>query len=1189
MMTEGLNYISVKVLRLNPANLDGDPLLEGSGTLFEDNGFYYVLTAYHCLEKEVEGQLIEKDLNLTRILFSYKRNQIKVGIVELIDDNKDNDWALLSVHQPKVDWSFTGKVKLTNQIQVGTTYESYPYVHEYGDRGRYTTVIPHNEFGDCHIADDLTTGRYSADLLMKGGSGAGVMLNVDGVFHCFGFMKETLPHGMFNDVRTVCVDDIIPLLSKNAHIIFTNDELRQVYAEGKKLQLEQYTEQLSQVRDVESLKTVVTQLLENTIPTLIDSLQDGQALDLLKLVEDNCGALFEEHSLLKALFQFDYSLYYRLVQNIDKARECAHQAFELDEDNQKYLEAEARRLWTQGEHDHAKKLINKLPEDNMFRLAVVVYSAENQQEVFMKQPEEIRQNYKFRYYLLDLYNGYGFPQWIVDGIELKEPATLTLSLLPEWFFLFTAIHCRMQGIIPLSFSTYIPPKELEIGFEAGWRYFGLAKGTKLEDAIPILSALYFYWGFLLKDRKEEWFNEFVKVTIKSDNDTNRRFYAIMQSSMLSMMGKYDDAFKCVMSTELTPGDIIWAFVTGLAIFTQNTDYLKGLAEYSKKCKFVVDSFTSEALIPATQFIPLEKLGGIIEGLNFEKDYEKRLLIDFNKLNSGLTVMVEGYEEFMDNLTGILPAVAATIIYNSGDKERALNYLKSKFEPGKGSKLEETYFSLLSNDVTRQADYYRHLKNKRERGESLTLLELKQYYNYTLTLLDYEEALRLIIEIREVKGDDEYSFSAFIDLLGKCRPGELPDHYEKVIAYPFQMQNSVMMVYLAYATNKYVDQAAEILYEHTVRMRDDIMNNYYIHQTQMGFIAGVANETDKTVSEDKYLAYSIDGVHYCRRISPNTILGAALQGRMTGETVEVELSGERKTIQIDNVYNKYGYLHYSLLKDIMDMGGNDYLHPLKVPELNTPEVVEDFVNQLGEINKESKDSYDKVAEQYAQGENGLFALVNTNDIVSSYYKLLFSSFEIRLKPYTEYSQAMGLLTYAKHRCVLDITSLLLLFEFSNLKGEIKYKERFILPRVLYYSIVAFRKNIPILTSYDFVKAMEEGYLHRFSDNPREDVVLRFDALIDWMEQNCDIVTNPAVLNINTDVNQNSNMVLFQHTFAELLSFKEPHLILTEDSYLRKLMNIPMLIASTEAYIYSVEGPVLGKEFSEFLVKNHNRYV
>lgn len=48
-MTEWIKYFSVRVYREDE---NGEPLIKGSGTLFEDNGFYYVLTANHCLEDE---------------------------------------------------------------------------------------------------------------------------------------------------------------------------------------------------------------------------------------------------------------------------------------------------------------------------------------------------------------------------------------------------------------------------------------------------------------------------------------------------------------------------------------------------------------------------------------------------------------------------------------------------------------------------------------------------------------------------------------------------------------------------------------------------------------------------------------------------------------------------------------------------------------------------------------------------------------------------------------------------------------------------------------------------------------------------------------------------------------------------------------------------------------------------------
>jgi hypothetical protein len=60
-------------------------------------------------------------------------------------------------------------------------------------------------------------------------------------------------------------------------------------------------------------------------------------------------------------------------------------------------------------------------------------------------------------------------------------------------------------------------------------------------------------------------------------------------------------------------------------------------------------------------------------------------------------------------------------------------------------------------------------------------------------------------------------------------------------------------------------------------------------------------------------------------------------------------------------------------------------------------------------------------------------------------------------------------------------------------------------------------------------------------------------------------------------------------VELMNDGQQNMVLSEDAYIEKLMNVPLMIASTEAYIYSVEGLVRGREFTDFMVKNHNQYV
>lgn len=1182
-MTNGLDYVSVRVCRVNE---NEENLLEGSGTLFEDNGNYYVLTAYHCLEKQLKNGLVAEDLNLTRVFVRYKRVVTRVEIIGLVDKNKSQDWALLKVERPAIEWNYDGKLKLTNDVIVGEVYESYPFISVYGEKGCYLTLTARNTDGDCHLNDDMTTGKYNADIVMQGGSGAGVMKSVDGVFYCFGFMRKTLPYGMLNDVSTVCVDSIIPLLSKGVEKSFDAKEIET----EKNQRIESYAEQLIQLQGSAELKNVTKQLLEETIPALVDSLQDDQARKLLELIGTNCENLFNEDRKLSALYHYNLSQYNRLMQNAEEAREQAHIAFEEDRSNQRYITTEARRLWAAGNKEEAISLVAQLPEENNVRRAIEVYCAEDQKAAFDSLPSELKNSQLFRYYLLDLFEGgYGYPSWVVDGIEIKEPETLLLSTLPEWVSFFTQVHYHLQGVIPLTRNYPVNRKLLKKGFDAGWRYFSLSRGTKIENAIPILTSLYFYWGFLL-GKEGQWFEEFDKISIESDNEVNRRYYAVMKSSMLSIKGQYDEAYNNIVERGLTPDPILWTMAAGIACITQKDSYLYDFASYAEQFEKTVDSQISEVLVQIAEGMGKDVVIKFLERLQFKNDFERRLLCDYSKLVHGDTVPTTGYEDFIHQLIGILPSVAANVIFESGEKDYALEYLKTKFVFGNGSRNEATYFFLLSLDPARQSEYYQHLEDKRKRGEIMSQIELRQEYNYTLRLQDYVKALEIIEIILKENEDDEFALAAYIDLTGKCRQGELPKLYKRAKDFPFNHNISIQNVYLAYASNGYIEEAAEILYAHTLRLEDDGLNAYYLDETLKGYITPVSNIDYDVVTEDNYILYTIDDANIsCRKLSANTMLGAALMGKKKGEVVEIELSGEVKHIYIKAIYNKFGYLHYEILNSVIEQGGNDYLHPFKVPEIKGEEGAKELIKTIGNLNKEEWEKYQKALADYQNGNNGLCMIAKPNDLLGSYYYFLFSKFELRMKHHEQYRYAKVFMTRQNPGLVLDLTSMLLLFEFKWMSGIKHYKGRLLVPRMIYNVVEAFQKSLPVLTTPDFFKAMDEGYLYQFSDNPRENIEMRIQTLKEWIGKECEIVASPMVLNVNGPDGTNGNVMLLQHTIVELMNAGEPRLLLTEDFYLERLMKIQLPIASTEAYMYEVEGIETGKAFTEFLQKNNCVYI
>lgn len=1181
-MTEGLNYISVRVCRIDDQE---EKLLEGSGTLFEDNGNFYVLTAYHCLEKEVDGVLVKENLDLTRILFRYHSNTINVSIIDVVDQNPEQDWALIKVERPTIDWKYEGKLKLTTKIVIGETYESYPYVSAYGDNGRYVEVVALNENGDCHISHDLSTGRYNADVLMKGGSGAGVMMNISGTLYCFGFMKETLPFGQFNDVRTVCINDIIPLLSKSIKKNISTIEL----SNENERRLASYANQLAKSQTNNDLKLLLQQLLGTTIPAMIDSLQDEHVKELLDMIDKNCGILFENDKELLALYYYNCSQYQKLLQNAGTAGELAHIAYTLDSSNAKYIAIEVKRLWETGNYEDAKALSEQLPKTNLMRVAIDVYLAEDQKAAFDALPHELRDNCILRYHIIDMFHGgYGYPKWLVEGIEIREPWVLSISTLPEWMFFFTQIHYSLQGIIPLMAGIMPPVDLLKKGFDAARRYFSLAQGTKLETAIPILTSLYYYWGFLLNNEKQ-WYDMFIKVPIQGDNEENRRYHAVMQSSMLSIMKLYDEAYNNIINKGLRPDPMLWAMVAGISCLTQDISYLQGFADYAEQYEIEIDSPISEVLIQITEAMPHDLVLSFLERLHFKKDFEKQLLGDYSRLVHQESVSANGYDRFICQLTGILPAIAASVMFYSGEKEQALEYLKTKFAFGDGSKNEQTYYHLLSIDPAHQRDYYQHLEGKLKIGEGLTTFELRQLYNYMVTLQNYKRALEILEYIRDGYEDDEFTLTAYIDLLGKCKPEDLTSLYEKAKNYNYMLALSVETVYYAFASNGMLEQAAEILYEHTKRLNDDSLNFYYIQECVTGYIARVSHQEYDLVSEDNYIQYTInDSERFCRRLSAKTILGAALMGKKKDDTIFVELSGEMKKIHIIHICNKFGYLYDSILKNVIDQGGNDYLHPISMPDADGIDAAKSLLKQLETINKEERENYQKAVDLYHNGQNGLYALAKSEDLLSSYYYFLFSKFKLHLKPFQSFKNGIGIIKEIKPRIILDITSLLLLFEFKYQYGIEGYRTKFLVPRMIYNLVGGFIKKLPVLNNMDFFKAMEDGYLYRFSNNLSENIEKRVQALKEWIEQECEIVSNPSVLNINVPAKQNEKLMLFQYTIIELLYDGDTRILLTEDHFLEEMMKIRLPIVSTETYIYEVEGPVLGQAFTEFLIKNHNEF-
>lgn len=1184
-MTQGLENISVRIYRVDNNEI---PIIKGTGTLFENEGQFFVLTAFHCLQNKDKSILL--DLNLTRVTFffqSKKDQSVNVEILDIIDEDPEKDWILLSVKKPQVDWDYNGRVLFSNQIEMKHTYECFSYVSDYNGYGRYIRLIPTCPTGGYwHISEEITGGRYVSDLLMKGASGSGVMYSDGKTFCCFGLLTKALDGGAFNDVCSVELDDVMSILSSGLIKSYTKQEMVQIKRRGITEELNRYENLLLQADTLDKLRKITQQLLSETIPALIESLHDECAFALLNTVNDNCDNVLKEDTMLKALYHYLIGRYWALKGNSETAIACFHQAYLLDSENPIFVEIESQIIWKQGNREDAFELAQTLPEKNEIRQAMTIIYAKSPEKAFSHLPTESKESYKLRYKILELGGAdFNFAYWLFD-IKVVIPETLTLANFSEWLFLFNLFRVQLRDYLILDRHLIPDVSRYRLAFNTACKFYEKAEGTSLMKSIPLLMALQCYWGYICDEKNaSHWLKRYQEIELGHEDEFQRELYVLMQGAMLSMERRYDDAFNLVVNCPI-PSRNITLFVIALSNVSHRFDFFCKLVDSMESDGFKISHAESQQLLVSSRLFDPDIFLPVLDSLSFDVQAEKRVLSDFCKFTHGVKANTEDYPRFDYLIEDNLSAAVAQMMFDSGKQEEALDYLKGKFVEGTFDDCELLYIDLLSKTPSRTYELFENIKRMRQNGQILNEQQLRMEYNYSLALGDLDNALEVIELLWQENKTDEWVITAYIDLLGRKRPQELPNWINEVIRFPFSNDVFIKTVYYAFAKNKYVEDATLFLYTKVKDIKNSALSAFYDQEVIMGFASKVANRPYERVIEGCYVVYTTDGNdRHCRQMSSDTVLGRALMGHHLNDLVKLDIAGQTKTIRVLGIHNEYYHLHYSNMRDIMESGGNQYFTPFHIESDDSDEALNQLTSFLAQFN--DWDAREKAMKQYKSGDLGLINLFNENDAVGSYYGFLFSKFALQVKSYDAYKRDKPDLMGNQFDYVLDLTSLFLLFEFSLLHQEWQPKKEFKLPKLLYSMIEDYKKGLSAQSSVYLHQALAEGFLYGGTlEDKLNNIQDRFDSLLKWVEQHCELVTNPAILQIQQPM-QSVAQQLFSYTMVELLQ-QPPTLkvMITEDWHIERLIKTALPIISTETYMYEVEGTSIGQAFTEFLIKNHN---
>lgn len=299
MTIEELPYFCVRIQGYKNDKLAG----QGSGTLIEDNGHYYVMTAAHCLCDKDNNRFEIAYLELNLVLAKDETYKLTAISVVEFDDADNVDWALVEVERPDIDFDYR-RIKRCNNYK----YNNMEFYGFYGftqleDLGALYQVELRGMPGSYwHISDIPIDGQADdAHKLIDGNSGAGVFFEHAGIYYIVGYVKCLInSNGAYSDFILYNIPTYSNYLStesvKNIDLNVLTEWQKEADVKIKESILEQYQEKKPDyLANLERKLAVIysdDEERQNKMDTLENDYIEGSA-HMLKMVRDG-NSLYEE-------------------------------------------------------------------------------------------------------------------------------------------------------------------------------------------------------------------------------------------------------------------------------------------------------------------------------------------------------------------------------------------------------------------------------------------------------------------------------------------------------------------------------------------------------------------------------------------------------------------------------------------------------------------------------------------------------------------------------------------------------------------------------------------------------------------------------------------------------------------------------------------------------------------------------
>ena len=603
-------------------------------------------------------------------------------------------------------------------------------------------------------------------------------------------------------------------------------------------------------KNSEDLLKGLNSILDNVIPTLIESLKLNTACMILNEIEKLFSIKIQQETSLRAKIAF-YKGESFLFSSPQKAIALIHEAYILQPKEDEYKKWEVKYCLVKKDYKNARSIASSI-ENGVRSIALVnIVSSDNESLEFIKLPEDLRLDPNFRYQVLECLINKGTEDvlFLLENTTEIIPSKLTFSTINEWLFAISLQRRKINNYMILSFEA----PQVELFKEASritTSFYELLSKTEIFENFEIIRCLHCYWKFI-SSKDNCWIAEYQRVDRK-DFDSQKIMFSLMESSMLVLARRFEEAFAIIVYACKVLDESIITFVIMMSVHSDNHLHLIWILNQMKTEKIKISNQIAVLIANILNRDRSVNIENVLAEMDFELDEVKELILQLCKFHTDKKVDVNAFKDKVENMPDELKAYAANLLADTGDTQLAFEMLSPIVDEEEFDIKLSVFLSVLDKMQEKTPLLYRILVKNRKTGNRCNNQLLWKEYQLDSAIADYENALEVIMELYQRHPNNPDIFANYMMTLGHLYPEKLSDFEQLAKDFNYPTLQSIGCAYHAFAQNNYLDTATEILYKAAKNTDDYDIRNFYNSESLSGPIRSVVHKEYDVAAEGNYV-------------------------------------------------------------------------------------------------------------------------------------------------------------------------------------------------------------------------------------------------------------------------------------------------------------------------------------------------